>query len=186
MTTPKNAPVLLVLDFSGKRRVPGWLGWMALALGVLMCLFTLKSVYDKHVDLRERQAILDGLRTQYRASVQHDKGGVDKGPAAGDLDPARVRLVVSQLNAEWAGLFSDLVKARADDVKLMEIQADAARGVLRIVGQAPSLDVVLSYVGALQKSGVLHAVTLDSHAWQEVAGRSFVDFTASARWGNMP
>lgn len=186
MTTPKNAPVSLALDFSGKRRAPGWMGWAALALGVFMCLTALRSAYDNHVDLHERQEILDGLRAQYRVTALRSRVGAEKTSAAGDLDPARLRAVVSQLNADWAGLFSDLAKARSDDIKLMEIQADTARGVLRIVGQAPSLDVALRYVGSLQKSGTLHAATLDSHAWQEATGRSFVDFNASARWGSMP
>ncbi|WP_153108913.1 hypothetical protein [Propionivibrio limicola] len=170
-----NAPAPLALDFSPTRRRPGWLGWLALVVGAAALGGVLGEAYSTHVDLQERASIVERLRAQLSA-----KGGRT---ATGSYEAGPAFAVAAQLNADWAGMFADLARAQESEFNLVELQADAARGSVRIVAEVPTLEAAFAYLERLRAQRVLRSATLDSHALVDAGGRMVVRFTASAHWG---
>ncbi len=175
MKPMRNAPAPVALDFGCSRRRPGWVGWLVLALGLMALCGALFKAHSDYIDVEEREAIIARLRAQSRAT------GASTAPVNYESGP--VFAVAALLNTNWAGVIADLAKAQGTEVKLLEVQADAVRGGLRIVGEAPTLEAAFSYIERLQAQGVLRSATLDSHAWENAGGVVIVRFTASAFWG---
>ncbi|HWS26767.1 MAG TPA: hypothetical protein VN259_09385, partial [Xanthomonadales bacterium] len=171
----RNAPAPVALDFGTSRRLPNWVGWLILALGLMAVCGALFKARSDYIDVEERAAIIERLRAQSGAP------GASAAPANYESGP--VLAVAALLNANWAGVIADLAQAQGTEVKLLEVQADAARGGLRIVGEVPTLEAAFSYIERLQAQGVLRSATLDSHVWEDAGGVAIVRFTASARWG---
>lgn len=171
----RNAPAPLALDFSPARRRPGWLGWLVLAVGFTVLGGVLGEAYSTHVDLKERATIVERLRAQLSA-----KGGRT---ATGSYEAGPAFAVAAQINADWAGVFADLAQAQGSQLNLVELQADAARGSLRIVAEAPTLEEAFAYLERLRAQSILRSATLDSHALVDAGGQMVVRFTASAHWG---
>lgn len=180
MKAMRNCPAPLAVDFGQARRRSGWLGWLTLALGVLALAGVLFEVRGDYVDLDERAAIIERLRRQLRASQSMEVSPVSA-QAAYAIGPATV--VAAQLNVDWAGVFAGIARAQGAEVRLREIHVDAPRGGLRLVAEAPSLEVAFAYIGLLQGQGSLRSPMLDSYAWTDEGGRQMVRFTASAAWG---
>jgi hypothetical protein len=179
-----NAPAPLALDFGAARRRPGWMGWVALAMGATAVLGAGFEAWSAYVDVAERAAIVDRLRAQARAgtSAPTSKGGPSLArSAAYDAGPAFA--VAMQLNADWAGVFAAVARSRGAEVTVLELHADAARGSLRIVAEVPTVDEAFAYLERLQGEDAVRAATLDSHAWVDDEATSVVRFNASARWG---
>ncbi|QDF95502.1 hypothetical protein CJ010_02510 [Azoarcus sp. DD4] len=175
MRLRRNAPAALALDLSGNRRRPGWLGWVLLALGLLVLALQLKSLFEARTDLAERAAIVERLRAQAPA--------VSVTTAGQATDPLAASKVAAQLQADWAGVFGALGQAPDDEVGLLEVQIDVARGSVRLRGQARSLEAAFAYVEALALKGGLRQAHVDSHQWVEVGTMTVLEFSASARWG---
>lgn len=183
MGLSRNAPAPLALDLAAGRRRPGGFGWLLLALGGLALGFELLGFLAARADLAEREAIVARLRAELRANDAQRGAGGAAAEADRALAAAPARKVAGQLQADWPGLFGSLGAAPAGEVGLLALQADAARGGLRLSGQARSLEAAFAYVGALEADGALREARIDSHEWVEAGGMTVLAFTASARWG---
>ena len=78
---------------------------------------------------------------------------------------------------------SGLGAAPAGEVGLLELQADAGQGRLRLRGQARSLEAAFDYVGSLPTTGALREARIERHEWVEVGAATVLEFSASAAWG---
>ena len=182
----RNAPAALALDLAAGRRRPGWLGWLLLALGALALAFELLGFAAARADLAERAAIVARLRAELRVNEAARGAGGATAEAERALEAAPARKVAAQLQADWPGLFGSIGAAPAGEVGLLALNADAARGGLRLSGQARSLEAAFAYVGALEAGaagGALREARIDSHEWVEAGGMTVLAFNASALWG---
>lgn len=92
--------------------------------------------------------------------------------------------VLKELGLPWPALFAHLERTANPEIALLAIRPEAARGRLRISGEARHLADVLRYVRALGSAGAMSDVVLEQH---EVAGSDAqkpVHFVLSARWGD--
>lgn len=178
----RNAPPAVDLDFSpSPRRRSGWLGWVVLAIGVAALGVATYAWRAERLDVDERERIVERLRAEMQPSPAAAPRAVTVVLTAQELGPA-IR-VADVLNAEWAGVFAQLAQAQIDDVALVEFQADAARGLFRAIGQAPSLEIAFEYLQRLQREGVLRNPRIDSHEWVTVGtGDAVIRFAVTAQW----
>ncbi|MBS0513413.1 MAG: hypothetical protein JSR42_19835 [Proteobacteria bacterium] len=177
----RNAPAALALDFGPRRRRPGWLGWLALLIGSIALVATLYGAWSDYADVDERARIVERLRAQTPAAAA--QLAVAAG-TRGRFDGGATQAVAARLNADWAGVFADVARAQGEGITLMELHGDAARGSLRIVADAPDLDVAFAWIERLQQAdGALRNAALDSHAWIEGKGGAAVRINATASWG---
>jgi len=91
--------------------------------------------------------------------------------------------VLAELGRSWPALFTQLENTATPDIALLTIRPGAAKGRLRISGEARHLADALDFVRRLGNSGVLTDVVLDSHEVVETDPQKPVRFAVSARWG---
>lgn len=92
--------------------------------------------------------------------------------------------VLVELGRPWLALFVQLEETLTPDIALLTIRPDAAKGRLRITGEARHLTDALDFVRRLGDSGVLIDVVLEGHEVVESDQQKPVHFAVSARWGD--
>ncbi|HAF54108.1 MAG TPA: hypothetical protein DCL01_02520 [Thauera sp.] len=176
-----NAPAAVDLDFApARRRRPGALGWSLLAIGLLAASFAGYEFWAAERELDERAALVARLRTELRQERPQQAVRNAALVSAEEREPAD--RVAGALNADWASFFADLADASHPEVALLELQGDAARGSLRMVGEAQSVEAAFAYVDRLQRAGMLREARIDSHEWVTQGPQMVVRFVLTAQW----
>lgn len=180
-----NAPAALELDFApARRRRPGALGWIVLALGAGALALAAYDWQAAQAGLAEREALLARLRAEMHEASPPPAIAAGTPATPEERDPA-VR-VVRLLNADWAALFSAVDGARHPEVALLELQGDAGRGTLRLLGEAATVEAAFDHLDRLQRSAALRDARIDSHEWVVQGPQMVLRFTLSANWRTAP
>lgn len=180
-----NAPAAVDLDFAPpRRRRPGVLGWLVLAIGVAAAGFAGHDLWRGERELGEREALLARLRTELGQDRPAQRVRDAAPVAAEEREPAE--RVAAALNADWAAFFTDLAAARRPEVALLELQGDAARGSLRVVGEAQSVEAAFAWLEQLQRARLLREARIDSHEWVTQGPQMVVRFVLTAQWRPQP
>jgi hypothetical protein len=165
-------PGPLKLDF--RRPAAGWAGssWRGLtllALGLLLAGWQA----GRYLDFQERViALEDKLAEMAKRSAA--------GSRAAEMGQSEA---LRPLSRPWDRLLQDLGAAASPDLALLALEADGARGGLRLLGEGKSLEEVLAYVQRLGASPSLAHPELVSHELRQVDGQPVVGFTIQASWG---
>ncbi|WP_018410436.1 hypothetical protein [Methyloversatilis thermotolerans] len=172
-------PAIPELDFVARRRAPGWLGWLGLALGCAAAAWTV----DAYLALQDE---VDSLRdANRRAARQAEQARVLA--RREQEDPAlRARLQVArplsqQLARDWQPLFADL-EARGKDVALLTVEPDAARGLLRVTGEVKDLDALFEYAESFADADTLNAPRIEVFEFKQRDGIQVVTFSLRLNW----
>ena len=95
--------------------------------------------------------------------------------------------VLDELGRPWPALLLRLEQSASPDVALMAIRPDAAKGRLRLKGEARDVAALLAYLQRLEAVPEMHDVVLDEHELMEKPEGEgvarFIHFGVSARWG---
>lgn len=86
----------------------------------------------------------------------------------------------------WGELFAAVEAAQTDDVALLSFNPDAARGAVRITGEARRREAVLAYMDRLGQGRVLSNVVLVEDQVQQQDPERPVRFTLTADWRKAP
>lgn len=168
----------LKLDYVAHGR-PAWAGAVLLALGLMGCA----AAAWHHLELDRRiafqESLLSGLRHRQHAPAPIPKE--DPGKLSDEVGAANA--VIDELNRPWNALFSAFESTPHDDVAILAIEPDAKKGVVRISGEAKSLESLLGYIGNLQKVPLFHDVTVQNHQVQDQVPEKPVRFMIQAQWG---
>ena len=176
-----NAPAAVDLDFApARRRRPRALGWVLLAIGLLAAGFAGYDTWVTGRELDEREALVARLRTELRQERPQQAARNAAPVSAEEREPAD--RVATALNADWAAIFTDLAGASHPEVALLELQGDATRGSLRMVGEAQSVEAAFAYLEQLQRAGMLREARIDSHEWVTQGPQMVVRFVLTAQW----
>lgn len=180
-----NAPAAVDLDFApARRRRPGTLGWVLLAVGLFAAGFAGYERWVAERDLAEREALVARLRAELRQE-RPAQPIRDSAPITAE-ERAPAERVAGALNADWSAFFTDLSDASHPEVALLEIQGDAARGSLRMVGESQSVEAAFAYLEQLQRAGMLREARIDSHEWVTQGAQMVVRFVLTAQWRSAP
>ena len=91
--------------------------------------------------------------------------------------------VLKELGLPWPALFALLEQTASPEIALLIIRPDAAKGRIRISGEARNLADVLQYVRDLSTEGTMSDVVLEQHEVVEADPQKPVRFTLSSHWG---
>lgn len=109
-------------------------------------------------------------------------------PGASSHDPnierqmKRASLALDDLELPWEGLFAAVEGADSGGLGLVALAPDAPSKVLRISGEANSLEDVFAYIKRLNQQTLLQDVYLMSYSAVERQGGTGVQFTIGAKW----
>jgi hypothetical protein len=170
----------LDLDYSiAPQAIQRWVWWL-LASAVLAVGFAAWQ----YTQLQAERA---GLALQLEALTD-----VKKTPATVPVAPKdqavmkeqvkQANAVLAELGRPWPRLFSQLEVAAGPEIALLAIRPDAAKGQLRVIGEARHLGDVLEYVHRLVESGGFTDVVLEQHEVVEADPQKPVRFALSAHW----
>jgi hypothetical protein len=131
-------------------------------------------------DHRREQAELAALAQRGRAPEPGLRRSVPVNPAA-----LRVAAGVARdLAAPWPELLRSMEASRSADITLVRVEPVAARGSLRITGEARHADAMLDYLERLRAQG-LAEVVLTSHEVEAKQPGTPIRFQAQARWADL-
>ena len=155
----------LALDFVGSRRA--WTGWALLGLAVLFAVdagaWFLKVSGEMHATQAQLERSAKANAAARKASAQEVAAGRD---------------AAQRLSLPWVDLLTALESAATEDVALLGIDPNAAKGTVLITGEARDYLAALDYLRGLSRSEALSQVELVRH---EQKGRA-VAFSVSAGW----
>lgn len=178
------SPPSLELDFSGQRPRPGVLGWALLALGLAAAGLEVAEWRAGEADLAEREAIVARLEHQLRRAEPAPRVAASRPVSEQEAAPA-LRLA-SQLGADWGAVLRDLAAAEDDRLALLSLEVDAARGGLRLRGEAKDLPAVFEYLSRLEATPTLAAASLSGYERVRVGAVELIRFNATAQWEGRP
>jgi Tfp pilus assembly protein PilN len=91
-------------------------------------------------------------------------------------------IVARDIQRPWDALFKALEEAKTNDVALLSLNPDAAKGSLQITGEAKGRDAILAFVDRLGQGGVLKNVFLAEDHLQEQDPEKPYRFLITAEW----
>jgi hypothetical protein len=155
----------LALDFVGRRRA--WSGWVLLGVAVLFAL-----------DAGAWFVNVTGEMHTTRAQLERTAKATAAARKASPEEVAAGRDAAQRLSLPWLDLLAALESAATEEVALLGIDPDAAKGTVLITGEARDYLATLDYLRGLGRSETLSQVQLVRH---EQKGRA-VAFSVSADW----
>ncbi|MFM2055788.1 MAG: hypothetical protein RLY71_173 [Pseudomonadota bacterium] len=166
-----------VIDFSAASRRPWWGVAALLVAGGLLAW----QVFEVH----EVRARLDDQRQGMQALFVPNGGAGSSTMSSQDSRRhAQIEAVAAYLAAPWDTLLSAFESHSKRGVVIRRLEPDASTGVVRMVGEAPSLKVMMDYVLALEADQRLQQVMLVNHDVVGEGGNApgAIEFTLSAAW----
>lgn len=161
-------------------RPPGTppLGWLVLATGALCFAVTLwlgnKWLSERLLAQRAEQAATETMHEQSRPKPR----------AAPTIDQVRQVHAQLELRRPWLAALRAVESNTAAPIYLLSLSIDPATGLVKLEGEAPSLDHALAYGLVLDEGGALQPAIVNSHdvVTDPGSGRTVVRFAASTRW----
>lgn len=164
------------VDFMARRSAS------ATGVGLLVagCLFAALAVRDDAMH-GDETARLDGELHQAKKALQRSelRAKGDVGPVLDGNVPADwpVRLLTP-----WGELFHALEHAQSDSIALLSIEPDAARGRLRLAGEAKNPEALADYLKSLEAAGCVDGLRILMQQVKQNDPQQPVEFVIEARW----
>jgi hypothetical protein len=165
----------LAFDFAVRRRVPGWAGWLLLALGIGF----VADVARNYLSLQAEIARMEARASRVEEIVGKPAPGLR---AASGEEFVAARAVVARFAIPWPTLFSAIESVQVDDVSLLSIEPDASTGLVVVNGEGKNYLAVLTYVARLSAHPGFARVHLSRHEIRDSEPRRPVSFSVVAQW----
>jgi len=169
------------LDYAQTQHAsPHWL-WGVLVLATLTC----GAAFWQYTQLHVERA---GLQSRLQTNIEPIKALPHKTHPNKGVDQLReqtkqANLVLQQLGLPWAALLAKLESSASPKIALLSVRPDAAKGRLRLSGEARHLADVLQYIDTLAASGLVSDVVIEQHEVMVSDAQKPVHFALSAHWG---
>lgn len=97
--------------------------------------------------------------------------------------------ILGELGRPWPALLNRLEQVAQPEIALLAIRPDAAKGRLRLKGEAKDITSLLAYMQRLEAVPEMQDVTLDEHEMmekpQDGSMAHFIRFGITTRWGGV-
>lgn len=167
----------LDLDFHPRRYSPS--GILLLVAGLALAAVAMADYSSVAGEAQHRQSELARLQ---RAPIGAQAARQPGDEAAVQQAEQAATAVTQDIKRPWEALFAAIEAARSDDVALLSLSPDAARGVVRIGGEARNREAILAYMESLGESKVLGNVVLIEDQLQQQDPEKPFRFMLSADW----
>ena len=152
-----------------------------LLVGVCALLFVVWCYQEETEKITRQEVLMQGVQ---RASPTHTEvSPIRKDPEQVAQEVKQANAVILELNLPWKELFESFESAQNGDVAVLSIEPDAQKGLVRIGGEAKSLESLPAYLAHLQKVTLFRDVVLLNHQVQEQDPQRPVRFMLQATWG---
>lgn len=98
------------------------------------------------------------------------------------LEIKQANAIIVELNVPWKELFEAFEVTQNTDIAVLSIEPDAQKGLVRISGEAKSLESLPAYLSYLQKVSLFNEVALLNHQIQQQDPQRPVRFMLQATW----
>jgi len=174
-------PNPLILDFSSPQR-PLRQPYRALGAGLLVAgvLTLLAALQDYQTELGDTAALaarVERLRSRQAQVVPAN--------AISPILRAALKqagLANAQLAVPWDRLFRAIEESRGDDIALLSLALDPARGDIGLAGEARDLPALSAFAQALSEHGEFADVTLSQHKLSDGVPPVIVRFELRLVW----
>ena len=157
-----------------------WTGAVALVAGLFAMLFVAWSYQEESQKISQQEMLIANAR---HASVARQAMAVtekDSGQMA--LEIKQANSIILELSLPWKELFDAFESSRHSDIAVLAIEPDAQKGLVRISGEAKSLESLPGYIAYLQKISLFQNVELLNHQIQDQDPQRPVRFMLQASW----
>ncbi len=174
-------PTRLALDFAGPQRAlrqtSRTLGWVLLAAGLIGLSVSINAYRTELAGIEAISSRVERLRARQAQSL-----------ASKPLAPAvqaglrQAGLVAGQLAVPWDSLWRAVEASRSDDIALLSVALDPARGEIGLAGEARTFPALSAFAKALAEHGEFDRVTLNQHKLSDGAPPVIVRFELRLVW----
>jgi len=176
-------PVRLAFDFLRPQRAlrqPNrWLGALLLAAGLAALLASMDRYQSEVADVEALESRVERLRAR---QVHVKAASSQPVPAAVQAGLRQAGLAAGQLAVPWERLWRAIEESRGDDIALLSIALDPARGDIGLSGEARSFPVLSAFADALAEHGAFERVTLTQHKLSDGSPPVVVRFELRLAW----
>lgn len=156
---------------------------LVVAALALLCGWQLMDMRAERADIEQRlQQVQDASKPVQVAVIQPRALSVVQ-----KAEIKEANGILDELGRPWPVLLNRLEQVAQPEIALLAIRPDAAKGKLRLKGEAKDVASLLAYLQRLEAVPEMHDVVLDEHEMmekQEGEGMvHFVRFSITARWG---
>jgi len=171
----------LELDYARRTRRTPWLGIVILLAGAAVAAAAAAEYSRLTSDLRSAERRSADLERRLERKPERARTNAKDAQVVA-TQVAYANDVLRQLATPWDSMFHEVEAAHDERVALLSIEPDPQKSVVRISGEARSLDDVLEYVKRLSQSPFLTDVYLQNHQVQTLAPDQPTRFALMAGW----
>jgi len=171
----------LRLDYQRSIKPFPWSGMLLL----VVALATLIAIGIHYRGLSDQAALWESKAERIERAAQRPLSGGRSGErmaSALSQEVKRANEVLRQLSMPWEGLFQTVESAGGKEVALLALEPDMEKQLVKISGEAKSMEAMLEYIKQLENRDVLGTVYLQNHHVQLQDPEKPVRFELLAIW----
>lgn len=175
----------LHLDYQRRTNLAVEIGVALLVTGLAVALLAMAYYYMLGNEIELWEARITKIeRSAHHKPINAPRNSADAQQVGSEMKVATE--VLMQLSLPWDELFNAVETPDDDKIALLSIEPDAQKHLVRISGEARSLDCMLNYVRLLQERGLLSEVNLKSHQIYQQDPDKPIRFSLVAAWITKP
>jgi Tfp pilus assembly protein PilN len=157
-----------------------WIGAVALVAGLFALLLVVWNYQEVNQKISQQEVLVANVR---HANVAREAmTATEKDSEQVALEIKQANSIILELSLPWKELFDAFESSLHSDIAVLTIEPDAQKGLVRISGEAKSLDSLPGYIAYLQKISLFKDVALLNHQIQEQDPQRPVRFMLQATW----
>ncbi len=142
------------------------------------------SLFFYHQHLSNKTHLLkEEIQQMTQAENPHQLLQVNaKQNASNQAETKAVNIAITEISLPWPPLFKALEANNNEAVKLLSLEPNPKKGILRIAALALDTDSMMRYLGDLSQQKIFKDVTLVSQEAIQVNGKAVVRFLVETGW----
>jgi Tfp pilus assembly protein PilN len=157
-----------------------WIGAVALVAGLFAVLLVAWSYQEESQKVSQQEMLIADVR--HVSAARQTMVTTEKDSEQVALEVKQANSIILELSLPWKELFNAFESSRLSDIAVLAIEPDAQKGLVRISGEAKSLDSLPGYIAYLQKIPLFTDVALLNHQIQDQDPQRPVRFMIQANW----